>query len=112
MTLENGLTELLSLSNVHIVNIKEPDPGNWRLRVSSTGPHTVRVTGLSTADFATGFSKQPTKDFSQTSLRPIQGNFLNVFHFQTLILACLMKISCQSDTVDLSVHQVLDSYKS
>lgn len=71
--LNNGLTELLSLSNVHIVNVKEPAPGNWRLRVSSTGPHTVRVTGLSTADFVTGFSKYPTKDISQTSLRPIQG---------------------------------------
>ncbi|CAG5129711.1 unnamed protein product, partial [Candidula unifasciata] len=73
VTLSNGLTELLSLSNVHIVNVKEPAPGNWRLRVSSTGPHTVRVTGLSSADFVTGFSKYPTKDISQTSLRPIQG---------------------------------------
>ncbi|XP_012942941.1 hemicentin-1 [Aplysia californica] len=72
-TLKNGLTQLLSLNNVHIVNVKDPMPGTWRLRVSSSGPHTVRVTGLSTADFASGFSKYPTEDFSQTRLRPIQG---------------------------------------
>lgn len=76
MTLENGLTELLSLKNVSIVNIKDPMPGNWRLRYSSEGGHTVRVTGLSSADFVTGFSKHPTKDLSQTNLRPIQGSFL------------------------------------
>ncbi|XP_059151468.1 hemicentin-1-like [Physella acuta] len=73
MTLENGLTELLSLKNVSIVNIKDPVPGNWRLRYSSEGGHTVRVTGLSSADFVTGFSKYPTKDLTQTNLRPIQG---------------------------------------
>ncbi|CAL1547240.1 unnamed protein product, partial [Lymnaea stagnalis] len=71
--LGDGFTELLSLSNVKIVNIKEPVPGNWRLRVSSSGTHSVRVTGLSSADFVAGFSKYPSKDFSKTALRPIQG---------------------------------------
>ncbi|KAH9500753.1 Hemicentin-1, partial [Bulinus truncatus] len=76
--LGNKYTELLNLSNVRIVNIKEPPPGNWRLRVSSTGTHSIRVTGLSSADFVAGFSKYPTRDFSKTSLRPIQGIASNI----------------------------------
>ncbi|KAI8779431.1 hemicentin-1, partial [Biomphalaria glabrata] len=76
--LGNKFTELLNLSNVRIVNIKEPTPGNWRLRVSSSGTHSIRVTGLSSADFVAGFSKYPTRDFSKTNLRPIQGIATNI----------------------------------
>ncbi|GFN88309.1 hemicentin-1 [Plakobranchus ocellatus] len=72
-TLRNGLNELLDLSTVRIVNVKSPDPGTWRLRVSSSSAHTVRVTGLSHADFVSGFSKYPTQDMTATTLRPIQG---------------------------------------
>ncbi|KAL8608110.1 hypothetical protein ACOMHN_016565 [Nucella lapillus] len=69
----SGVKELLSIKNVQIVNVKKPSPGTWRLRVGSSSPHSIRVTGLSTTDFATGFSKYPTRDFTSTQLRPVQG---------------------------------------
>ena len=67
------MKELLSIKNVQIVNVKDPTPGTWRFRLGSSSPHSIRITGLSTTDFATGFSKYPTTDFSTTSLRPVQG---------------------------------------
>ncbi|PVD21525.1 hypothetical protein C0Q70_17323 [Pomacea canaliculata] len=72
-TTETGVKELLSIKNVQIVNVKDPEPGTWRVRVSSSSPHTIRVTGLSTTDFSSGFSKYPTRDIRQTTLRPVQG---------------------------------------
>lgn len=72
-TTESGVKELLSIKNVQIVSVKDPTPGMWRFRVGSSSPHSVRITGLSTTDFATGFAKYPTRDFASTSIRPIQG---------------------------------------
>ncbi|XP_008936946.1 PREDICTED: hemicentin-1-like, partial [Merops nubicus] len=40
---------------------------------SSSGRHSVRITGLSTIDFRAGFSRKPTLDFKKTSSRPVQG---------------------------------------
>ena len=78
-TLANGLKGLLDLNNVRIVNVKAPKAGTWRLRVRSTGAHTVRVTGVSHADFVVGFSKRPTKEMTSTTLRPIEGKYTVVF---------------------------------
>ena len=74
---KSDVEELLNIKNVQVVNVKSPDPGTWRFRVGSSSPHSVRVTGLSTTDFAAGFAKKPTKDFTETSLRPIQGKLDN-----------------------------------
>ena len=41
-----GMAVLLDVENIKIVNVKDPKPGLWNLRVASQGPHTVRVTGL------------------------------------------------------------------
>ncbi|KAK3087485.1 hypothetical protein FSP39_006555 [Pinctada imbricata] len=67
----NGLTELLDLSNVKIVNFKNPNPGVWRLLTNSDSAHTTRVTGLSSADFNIEFSRKP--DRLQRELRPLAG---------------------------------------
>ncbi|ELV11507.1 Hemicentin-1 [Tupaia chinensis] len=40
---------------------------------SSSGRHSVRITGLSTIDFRAGFSRKPTLDFRKTISRPVQG---------------------------------------
>nr|XP_042899314.1 hemicentin-1 isoform X1 [Parasteatoda tepidariorum] len=68
-----GLLELLSHKNISIVNIKDPDPGRWKLRVNSEGAHTIRATGLSKIDFVHGFSRQPTSNIKETYHRPLRG---------------------------------------
>ncbi|KAK9403939.1 Hemicentin-1 [Crotalus adamanteus] len=40
--------------------------------ISSSGRHSIRITGLSNIDFRAGFSRKPTLDFKMTSTRPIQ----------------------------------------
>ncbi|NXY61032.1 HMCN1 protein, partial [Callaeas wilsoni] len=70
----SGLNELLNIHNsAQVVNVKDPEPGTWTIKTSSSGRHSVRITGLSTIDFRAGFSRKPTLDFKKTSSRPVQG---------------------------------------
>ncbi|ETE68709.1 Hemicentin-1, partial [Ophiophagus hannah] len=70
----SGLNELLNIENsAKIVNIKDPVPGTWTIQTSSSGRHSIRITGLSNIDFRAGFSRKPTLDFKMTSTRPVQG---------------------------------------
>ncbi|XP_072199268.1 hemicentin-1 isoform X3 [Excalfactoria chinensis] len=69
-----GLNELLNIHNsAKVVNVKDPEPGTWTIKTSSSGRHSVRITGLSTIEFRAGFSKKPTLDFKKTSSRPVKG---------------------------------------
>ncbi|XP_007935886.1 hemicentin-1 [Orycteropus afer afer] len=69
-----GLNELLNIYNsAKVVNVKEPEAGMWTVKTSSSGRHSVRITGLSTIDFRAGFSQKPTLDFKKTVSRPVQG---------------------------------------
>lgn len=76
--------------------MKDPTPGTWRIRVGSTSPHSIRITGLSTTDFAAGFSKYPTREFSTTTLRPIQGVLILGLFITDLCLVedRIFKFSC------------------
>ncbi|NXJ63832.1 HMCN1 protein, partial [Rostratula benghalensis] len=70
----SGLNELLNIHNsAKVVNVKDPEPGTWTIKTSSSGRHSVRITGLSTIDFRAGFSRRATLDFKKTSSRPVQG---------------------------------------
>ncbi|XP_053325662.1 hemicentin-1 [Spea bombifrons] len=74
ITIGNGVNELLNIFNsAKVFNVKEPVPGMWKIKTSSNGRHSVRITGVSTIDFRAGFSNKPTLDFEKTSSRPIQG---------------------------------------
>ncbi|KAL1775484.1 hemicentin-1 isoform X4 [Sigmodon hispidus] len=69
-----GLNELLNIHNsAKVANVKEPEAGMWTVKTSSSGRHSVRITGLSTIDFQAGFSRKPTLDFKKTTSRPVQG---------------------------------------
>ncbi|XP_054713925.1 hemicentin-1-like [Uloborus diversus] len=68
-----GLLELLNHKNISIVNIKDPEPGRWKLRINSEASHTIRATGLSKIDFVHGFSRQPTASLKETYHRPLKG---------------------------------------
>uniref|UniRef100_A0A3Q3GE37 Hemicentin 2 n=1 Tax=Labrus bergylta TaxID=56723 RepID=A0A3Q3GE37_9LABR len=71
---EQGLKELLNIPNsARVVNLKFPRPGAWKLKVSCSGRHTLRVTGVSNLDFRAGFSSVPVTEFNHTRERPIKG---------------------------------------
>ncbi|KAM6930619.1 hemicentin-1 [Xenentodon cancila] len=72
--IEQGLKELLNIPNsARVVNLKFPRPGAWKLKVSCSGRHTLRVTGVSNLDFRAGFSTIPVSEFSHTRERPVKG---------------------------------------
>ena len=73
LTNDTGLDELLSINKALIVNVKDPLPGVWTMRIWADGPHTIRATGLSSLDFVHGFSRKPTLDITTTLARPIRG---------------------------------------
>uniref|UniRef100_A0A3P8SNR4 Uncharacterized protein n=1 Tax=Amphiprion percula TaxID=161767 RepID=A0A3P8SNR4_AMPPE len=71
---EQGLKELLNIPNsARVINLKFPRPGAWKLKVSCSGRHTLRVTGVSNLDFRAGFSSVPVSEFNHTRERPIKG---------------------------------------
>ncbi|XP_034025662.1 LOW QUALITY PROTEIN: hemicentin-1 [Thalassophryne amazonica] len=71
---EQGLQELLNIPNsARVINLKFPIPGAWNLKVSCSGRHTLRVTGVSSLDFRAGFSSVPVLEFNHTRERPIKG---------------------------------------
>ena len=76
VTQKNGLKTLLDIQNALIQNIKKPLPGQWRMEVTSEGPHTIRVTGLSTTDFSVGFSRKTVNNMQDTDHRPIGGKLI------------------------------------
>lgn len=67
------LEPLLTLDNVKIVNVKEPDPGPWKVMINSESDYTVRSTGLSGVRFNHGFSTVETTNMMETNHRPLQG---------------------------------------
>uniref|UniRef100_A0AAQ6I864 Ig-like domain-containing protein n=1 Tax=Anabas testudineus TaxID=64144 RepID=A0AAQ6I864_ANATE len=71
---KQGLKELLNIPNsARVINLKFPRPGAWKLKVSCSGRHTLRVTGVSNLDFRAGFSSVPVSEFNHTKERPIKG---------------------------------------
>ncbi|XP_033761247.1 hemicentin-1-like [Pecten maximus] len=73
LTVFSGLNDLLDLRNAKVVNVKAPTAGQWKLFIASNSAHTIRVTGLSTTDFVSGFSRFPTNEIAETELRPLGG---------------------------------------
>ncbi|XP_077463990.1 hemicentin-1 [Stigmatopora argus] len=70
----DGLTELLHIPNsAKVINIKDPQTGLWSIKTSSSGRHSIRISGLSSIDFRAGFSQKRTMDFKKTISRPVQG---------------------------------------
>ncbi|KAM4696629.1 hemicentin-2 [Rhinophrynus dorsalis] len=73
-TKNEGLEELLSIPNsALILGLKPSVAGVWTIKISSSGRHTVRITGVSTLDFRAAFSTTSTIDPSRLVERPIQG---------------------------------------
>ncbi|XP_069698018.1 hemicentin-1-like isoform X2 [Periplaneta americana] len=67
------LNTVLSLQNIKAINVVEPQPGQWTVKVGSDSEHSVRSTGLSDVDFNFGFSAVPTDKMEETYHRPLRG---------------------------------------
>ncbi|CAG4938169.1 unnamed protein product [Parnassius apollo] len=69
------LITTLDLSEIMIVKVLEPGPGNWTITVGSEKDYSVKVSGLSNLTFNHGFSVEKPKSLEETSYRPLQGTY-------------------------------------
>lgn len=75
-TEDKGLKILLSLKEAKIVAVKNPTPGLWKITTSSSGSHTLRITGLSSMYMTTGFGLKPVNRQEDAQAQPHAGNVL------------------------------------
>ena len=81
----NGLRELLSIKSVKVINVRDPKPGAWRLRVDSSSAHTLRITGLSKMDLQDSTNRSQ-RTYPLHSYDPWKvGSLVNCPTSQTLI---------------------------
>ena len=72
-TKEKGLEKLLNLKGARIIAVKNPTPGLWKVKASSSGSHTLRITGLSSMYITSGFGLRPVKHQDEAMPRPVAG---------------------------------------
>ena len=70
-----GLKKLLNLDGAKIISVKKPKPGLWKVTASSSGSHTLRITGLSSMYFISGFGLEPVKSQDEAMPRPVAGKW-------------------------------------
>ena len=66
----------MNLKGARIISVKNPAPGLWKVTASSSGTHTLRVTGLSTMYFTSGFGLRPIKSQDEAMSRPLAGQYI------------------------------------
>ncbi|KAF9422086.1 hypothetical protein HW555_002107 [Spodoptera exigua] len=69
------LITTLDLSEIMIVKVMQPEPGNWTVTVGSEKEHSVKVVGLSNVTFNHGFSVEKPRTMKETSYRPLKGTY-------------------------------------
>ncbi|XP_013141245.1 PREDICTED: hemicentin-1-like isoform X2 [Papilio polytes] len=69
------LVTTLDLSEIMIVKVLDPEPGNWTITVGSEKDYSVKVSGLSNITFDHGFSVEKTNSMDEASYRPLQGTY-------------------------------------
>lgn len=71
----------LTLKNLKLVNIKDPNEGVWRIEAKADSSHSIRLSALSNLKFDFGFSLVSIVKKSETSHQPLVGhrNVLSIF---------------------------------
>ncbi|KAG5680582.1 hypothetical protein PVAND_010079 [Polypedilum vanderplanki] len=71
----------LTLKNLKLVNIKDPNEGIWRIEAKADSSHSIRLSALSNLKFEFGFSLNDVEKKTETSHQPLVGhqNILSVF---------------------------------
>ncbi|XP_038218692.1 hemicentin-1-like [Zerene cesonia] len=69
------LVTTLDLSEIMIVKVLQPEPGNWSITVGSSASHSVRVLGTSDLSFSHGFAANSPQSVKDTGYRPMKGTY-------------------------------------
>lgn len=66
--------ETINLENLKIVNVQNPEPGEWKVNTNADSGHSVRLTALSNVIFNFGFSLKTPQRIVDTSYNPLIGD--------------------------------------
>ncbi|XP_075981813.1 hemicentin-1-like [Anticarsia gemmatalis] len=69
------LITTLDLSEIMVVKVMQPEPGNWTITVGSEEDYSVKVVGLSNLTFNHGFSVEKPSSMKETSYRPLKSTY-------------------------------------
>ncbi|XP_060806233.1 hemicentin-1-like [Amyelois transitella] len=69
------LVTTLDLSEIMVVKVLDPEPGNWTVTVGSEQGYSVKVVGMSNLTFSHGFSVAPPSSAEEISYRPLKGTY-------------------------------------
>ncbi|XP_037292233.1 hemicentin-1 isoform X2 [Manduca sexta] len=92
------LITTLDLSEIMVVKVMQPEPGNWNITVGSEKDYSVKVAGLSNLTFDHGFSVSRPASMAETSYRPLQDAYNHM----------LITLSPPEKQVNLDYVEVLD----
>lgn len=72
--------QTVAVDNLKMINIHEPESGNWNIMTRSQSKHSIRITGISELTFDFGFSLNPVQFINESSYTPMQGksNLLSI----------------------------------
>lgn len=73
--------EELTLTNLKLVNIKDPKDGVWHIEAGAESSHSIRLSAISDLKFEFGFSLEQVERKSETAFQPLLGhkNILTLF---------------------------------
>ncbi|XP_049697575.2 hemicentin-1 [Helicoverpa armigera] len=91
------LITTLDLSEIMVVKVMQPEPGNWTITVGSEEEHSVKVVGLSNVTFTHGFSVEQPSSMKETSYRPLRGTYNHM----------LISLSPANASADINYAEVL-----
>ncbi|XP_059061700.1 hemicentin-2-like [Achroia grisella] len=69
------LVTTLDLSEIMVVKVIQPEPGNWTITVGSEHDYSVKLIGVSNLTFSHGFSVHKPATIAETSYRPLKGTY-------------------------------------
>lgn len=105
-------TQNLELTNVRIIGINKPVPGQWSIEVKSSSAHSIRLGARSNIKFDFGFSLSSAIRISETSYQPLRGqqNMLSVFVSNPVMIQSLDFITIISSTMSKKLSLTKTSY--
>lgn len=98
-------TQNLELTNVRIIGINKPIPGQWIILVGSTSAHSLRLGARSNVQFDFGFSVNNATRISETSFQPLREhqNILTIFVSDSSMIHSLNSIDIISPTTSIAL---------
>jgi von Willebrand factor A domain-containing protein 7 len=96
----------LTLPNLKLINIKDPNDGIWKIEAGAESSHSLRLGAISDLQFEFGFSLNDATKKAETSFQPLSGqkNILTIFVSDPSLIEKLSNITIIMVSLDQIDH--------